>query len=199
MSIVVTPASVQGRADRQALYTVSVHNAGEAAATQVRVSAAVSGQEQSAAATGGGCTALPCVIPRIPGGATVTFAVTESLAGDGNVTIILQALGPAADPTPGDNATSLRVAAPRRLPALPIGLAAAVAAAALGGWRYRRWQKLKRFWLDQTKVTAERGPVDGGAEPLTFRAPSVGLTVRCALGEGGPTAPIPILKVVDHE
>ena len=83
---------------------------------------------------------------------------------------------------------------------MPIGLSlAAVAGIGFGAWRYQR-EKTIKAWLSRTTVTAELGDTpDGHPGPLQFRAPPVGLTVRCAPGDGGPKSAIPIEKVTKHE
>ena len=203
VSISIEPSGKpRARAGEGLDYQLLVANAGPSAARRVSVKLASANLDDPQVS--GSCARLPCSISALAAGATASITVHQTVVADRPFSLKVLASASQPDPNTANNADGVSVTPPPHkgpgewLPWL-FGTVAGLLALGLGTMVAMNARARSR-WLRQLSVSGDRGSEDAFAPgPLSFVAPSLGVTVRCEAGESGPIGPVPILKVVSDD
>lgn len=182
---------------RSADFTVTVGNKGPDAASNVEVDW---GDVIPNAVVSGGCAAVPCMIGRLEPAQSRQVKIHAPVGARGGLLaeVSVRNTGPERDMDQANNRAPLFAAPPPWW--LPLAELAGPALVLTGlcvlAWRQWRYRQLLKVWLGRLTVTAKLGALpDPHPGPVPFRAPPLGVTVSCGLGNGGPKSAVPVLDV----
>lgn len=191
------------RANQGVGFWLVIGNAGPSAATGLAVNVAAGNLANPQVS--GACDRLPCTIASLGPGVSASVLLHQTVVADGAFSLQAEAVSGQTDPDPSNNGAQVTVE--------PVStgrdgddptpgdglwwLIGGVGLLVAGlGTKAVIDARTRARWLRQLSVRAERGSEDAFAPgPLTFVAPSVGITVRCEAGEAAPCGAVPILEV----